>query len=494
MAPRYEALPIVTEYGTEQLEDVRRVSSIQKNFGLAAQKGTSSAFNVGINLAKTAAGTGILALPYACKHGGILLFVAGMFVISFWNVYCMKQLCESLEYLIRLAESPNEFLESAPFESQEKRSDNFGCCRYGRSTIKFRDPPPEGTSTFSKLGWYALGDLGRWSIDLMMLMLLLFITIAYEVAALSFAEGTPFTTGEKFFDAIIFGLILVPFCIVEDLSALSKLSRLGLIVLGFTMAVVAWYGVIKHHSFESSEETIGAAESKTEKYIENTIAFNLFPLNGIEGVSKWFGCIVFSFGIVPLTFNFRESMAEPEKLPQTAMISMTLVGLCYVIIGISFLYLFPDIENDLLAEIPSTGFLATGTRLAMIVVVLASTPLLVVPCAEMVEGKIMKSENGHEKRSRIGMIVIRTFILLATVSVAVKLPGFVSVLSFVGCFAVSMVSFVLPPALHWLLFDQGSHDDPNGISYPSRSRIYDISMLLIGVLTTVITTWFSGSW
>jgi len=490
MAPQYESLPLTTEYGTNQLKasrpgqnKIRRVSSIQKELGPAAQKGTASAFNVGVNLAKTAAGTGILALPYALKHGGLLLFISGMFLISMWNVYCMKQLCDALEYLIRLAESPNEVVDRSPVELQKRRFSILGCCRYDRFSIKFRDPPPEGTSAFSKLGWYALGDFGLWSIDLMMLMLLLFINIALEVAILSFVEATPFTTGEKLVDGTILGLVLVPFCIVDDMSALSKLSRLGLIVLGFTMAVVACYGFIGHRDLESDTKT----------YNENSSPFNLFPLNGIEGVSKWFGCVVFSFGVVPLTFNFRESMAEPEKLPQTAMISMTIVGVFYVIIGISFLYLFPDIEDDLLAEIPSTGLIATVTRLAMIIVVMASTPLLIVPCAEIIEGKIMKNENGQGRQSRKGMIIIRTSILLGTVSVAAKLPGFVSVLAFVGCFAVSMVSFVLPPGLHCLLLGQGFYDEPGGIAYPLWSRICDISMLLIGFLTTIITTWFTGS-
>jgi amino acid permease len=422
-----------------------------------------------------------------------VLFVLGMFVISIWNVYCMKQLCEALEYLIRLAESPYEFIDRPHVENPKRRFSILGCCIYDRFSIKFRDPPPEGTSAFSKLGWYALGDVGRWSIDLMMLMLLLFINIALEVAILSFMGATPFTTGEKLLDGTILGLILVPFCIVDDMSALSKLSRLGLIVLGFTMAVVAWYGIIGHHDIESVDESIGSGESDDKNYNENTSPFNLFPLNGIEGVSKWFGCVVFSFGVVPLTFNFRESMAEPEKLPQTAMISMTIVGVCYTIIGISFLYLFPNIDDDLLAELPSTGLIATVTRIAMIIVVMASTPLLIVPCAEIIEGKIMKSENGQGRRSRKGMIIIRTFILLGTVSVAAKLPDFVSVLAFVGCFAVSMVSFVLPPGLHLLLLGQGFHDGPGGTAYPLWSRICDVSMLLIGFLTTIITTWFAGS-
>mmetsp|Transcript_2367 Transcript_2367/g.4991 ORF Transcript_2367/g.4991 Transcript_2367/m.4991 type:complete len:492 (-) Transcript_2367:1361-2836(-) len=491
MAPQHESLPLVTDYGTANVKGsgangmkMRQVSSIQKELGPSAQKGTASVFNVGINLAKTAAGTGILALPYACKHGGLILFISGMFLVSFWNVHCMAQLCEALDYLVYLAESPYEVTDESPVDNRERRCGIMQWSGCDKLSIKFRDPPPEGTSTFSKLGWYALGELGLWSIDLMMLMLLLFINIALEVAILSFVGETPFTTGEKLLDGAILALILVPFCIVDDMSALSKLSRFGLIILGATMIVVAGYGII------GQPEAVDGAESDAKNFNDNTSPFNLFPLDGIQGVSKWFGCVVFSFGVVPLTFNFRESMAEPEKLPQTAMISMTIVGVFYIIIGVSFLYLFPNIDDDLLAEIPSTGFIATMTRLAMIIVVMASTPLLIVPCAEIIEGKIMKSENS---RSRKGMIIIRTFILLGTVSVAAKLPDFVSVLAFVGCFAVSIVSFVLPPGLHLLLLGQGIGGKQGGMRYSLWSCICDVSMVFIGFATTIITTWFAGS-
>mmetsp|Transcript_10938 Transcript_10938/g.25900 ORF Transcript_10938/g.25900 Transcript_10938/m.25900 type:complete len:500 (-) Transcript_10938:20-1519(-) len=498
MAPREEeSLPLIGDYGTGGGgSKMKRVSSIAEELGPMAQTGKASRVNVGINLAKTAAGTGILALPYACKQGGVLLFIFGMFLVAFWNVYCMKQLCDSLEYLVRLSDAPIEYANAMPIEDfKEGRCDNmFGQCNYDRSSIKFRDPPPQGTSSFSKLGWYALGDLGLWSIDIMMLMLLAFIVIAFEVAILSFVEATPFTTGEKMLDGLILGLVLVPFCVVDDLSALSKLSRMGLIILGFTMSVIAWYGLRGFRDIEDTTAgTFGSEDLDSDSYVGDKITFNLFPLNGIEGVSKWFGCTVFSFGIVPLTFNFRESMAEPEKLPQTAMISMSLVGVCYIIIGVSFLYLFPNIENDLLAEIPTAGILATITRLAMILVVMASTPLLIVPCAEIVEGKITKSKGSDATRSKSLMIFVRTSIMLGTVSVAAKLPGFVSVLSFVGCFAISMVSFVLPPALHWLLVGQRISADLEGTNHAFWSYLCDISMLMVGLVTTIITTWFTGS-
>lgn len=61
MAPQYESLPLVTNYGTGNLEhsppgnsNVRRVSSISEELGPTEQKGTASVVNVSINMAKTA--------------------------------------------------------------------------------------------------------------------------------------------------------------------------------------------------------------------------------------------------------------------------------------------------------------------------------------------------------------------------------------------------------------------------------------------------------
>lgn len=431
------------------------------------------------------AGTGLLALPYALRQGGLVVFILGMFLISSWNIYCMKLLCECLEYLIRLADFHDELVRS-PVVNQKRSSGVLpwnGCDRF---SIRLRDPPPPGTSTFAKLGWYALGDFGLWSIDCMMLILLLFINIAFEVAILTFLRDTPFTTGAKLIDGAVLAFILVPFCIVDDLSGLSKLSRFGLIVLGVTMAVVACYGIMGQDDIQLMNETVKEGQSG-----KSSSPFTLLPRNGLQGVSKWFGCVVFSFGVVPLTFNFRQSMTEPEKLPNAAAISMSIVGMVYAMIGVYFLYLFPNINNDLLAELPSTGFVATTTRLAMVVVVMASTPLLIVPCAEIIEGKVMKS--GNASGSRKWMIIIRTLLLLSTVGVAAELPNFVAVLAFVGCFAVSMVSFVLPPGLHWLLLGQGFDKSQGGMDYPLWSRIGDISMLFVGFTTTIITTWFAWS-
>lgn len=487
---RQESLSLVHNDHKNKISRCNSSSSILEDLDPESHKGTASLVNVSCNIAKTAAGTGILALPYACKQGGVLVFLIGMILIPAWNVYCMKLLCEAYDYLVRLGEYPyddddeeeeHNDVQLSPKDSKRQNVSFFGDSKHdmivSRKLMRERPPPPMGTSSMSKLGWYALGRTGLMLIDSMMLMLLLFINIAFEVAILTFAERTPFTTGTRILDAIILGFLLVPLSIAEDLSQLSKLSRWGLITLGFTMFVVAFYGFIGHE-----DNAVSSESSKVNP-------INLFPHNGIEGISKWFGCVVFSFGIVPLTFNFRESMEEPEKLSKAATISMSLVAISYALIGVGFLYLFPNIEKDLLSELPSDGILTTTTRLAMIVVTIASTPLLIVPCAEIIEGKIIENKDGREEKSKKLMIITRTCLALGTVIIASELPNFVSVLAFVGSFAVSTVSFFLPPGLHWLLLRQGIRGEEETLSF--WSRVFDLMMLLVGFVTTVITTWYA---
>jgi len=60
MAPQHETLPLIGKYASGRLKasrpgqnKIRRISSIQKELGPEAQKGTASLIDVGINLAKT---------------------------------------------------------------------------------------------------------------------------------------------------------------------------------------------------------------------------------------------------------------------------------------------------------------------------------------------------------------------------------------------------------------------------------------------------------
>ena len=244
----------------------------------------------------------------------------------------------------------------------------------------------------------------------------------------------------------------------------------GLSVLGVTLTVVAIYGYC-------------------QEVAEPAAVINMFPSEGLAGVSQWFGCIVFGFGIVPLTFNFRESMAEPTKLSMTTMVALLLVAVTYIIIGLTLLVLYPNIKNDVLSELPMHGVIPVLTRLAMVVVVMATAPLLIVPCGQIIEGKIIHSPQDIEQdlyhndlvhRRRV-QVFVRLAICAVTVAISVGIPEFVGVLTFVGCFCVAFVSFCIPPCLHLLIrMSQGA---------PSWTCLWIDGLFLVwGLVATGIST------
>ena len=343
-------------------------------------------------------GTGCLALPFAVQQGGIILSVVGIFSIAMWNVFSTKRLLDCLDLII---EDQNEPSNPTNENNMKNR----------RQMRMVKSPPPPGTATLGKVAWYVGGPIALAMLDVMTVLLLFGIIVAYQDAMQSFIADTPLSIG-SLADALIIACIMAPLSIVKNLGYLSRISALGLSVLGGTFVVIAGYGVIQ--------------------YDPNTTPFQLrwMPLDGLTGVSHWFGCVVFGFGIVPLTFNFHESMAEPKKLVGAATIGMLAVAASYIAAGIGLLVFYPSIEGDVLHELPQHGLLPVVTRLAMTFVVLATAPLLIVPCGELIEGKI--SPNPSQKLKT----VVRFSICFVTVGISLSVPGFVYVLSFVGCFCV----------------------------------------------------------
>mmetsp|Transcript_34650 Transcript_34650/g.49189 ORF Transcript_34650/g.49189 Transcript_34650/m.49189 type:complete len:147 (-) Transcript_34650:159-599(-) len=137
-----EELPLLRQ---ETVNSDTRREEDDDELGLATYRGTV------INLMKTCAGTGTLALPFAARQSGILLNIFGLLCIAGWNLFSVQRLVDCLNYL-----------------DQQNQNNT--------SNIK----APEGASTFGKVAWYALGNKGLLALDIMMLLLLCGIIIAYE--------------------------------------------------------------------------------------------------------------------------------------------------------------------------------------------------------------------------------------------------------------------------------------------------------------------------
>jgi len=423
-----------------------------------------------LNISKACAGTGTLALPYAAAQGGYLFNIAGLVLMSCWNIYSVSTLCKCRE-LIPAASASNGSAEDSDRGKKGQSSESVPSsggssqrCRRTRSNMQkmfkvlvddqvdFEEseaderekypekPPPEGTATYGRAAWYAFGPVGLHSLDTIMVVLLCGIVIAYQDALISFIRDTPFTTGSAAFDSIWTVLIIAPLSCVPDLSYLSRCSALGIFAIFVTFFVIFCYGVVENGFLAGFREI-----SWTD----------LWP-QGFTGVGNWFGIVAFGFGVTPIAYNIQESMEHPERMPHATKLALLTVCGAYVVISDGVAVLLrpsvPHFEGDVLHELPES-WIPTMIRLAMAFVVLVTVPLLVVPCAELIEGK-MGMNAASPLASRL---TLRFSLCLVCSGTASCIPGFVHVISFIGAFCMSLTSFVFPPLMHIALLKR--HQD-----------------------------------
>jgi amino acid permease len=425
-----------------------------------------------INLMKFCMGTGCLVLPFAAQEGGIVLFCAGLLAIAAWNMYAVQRLVLCLQYVPNevvaavagkaVAASCNTHPGQAEVDDEDHAGDRWEDLVEDHSyTISHKierlPPPPQGTSTLGMVAWYAFGPVGLQALDIMMIMLLLGVITAYFAAIITFLADTPLTMG-PFLDAVFTAIVMATISLVPSIGFLSHASAIGLVVLLGAFLVMAAYGISESFS-----------QSDTSALSPSSLA--LWP-ESIAAVSRWFGCVVFGFGIPPLTYSFQSSMQEPSRLVPAAVRGLTLVAVAYIIAGVGLYALYPKLTGEILHELPRVGVLPILTRLAMVMVLWMSGPLLIVPCGQLLEGKWQT-----DKR-----VAVRFGICAVAVLVAVALPSFVQVLSFVGCACVAMVSFCMPPLLHLRL---------SAWTADRTTILLDGFMLAWGLTATVISTFYS---
>ncbi|CAB9509775.1 expressed unknown protein [Seminavis robusta] len=465
-----------------------------------------------INMAKTCMGTGCLALAFAAQQGGILLHIFGLLGLGIWNVVTVHKLCQCHSIVLALKEKATEMevdeearllhssstATSTVYDSLEVPPKTITASRKEHQLTK--NEPPKGMTTLVQLAWYALGPWGAHLLDVIMVLYLIGVIVTYLNAMRSFLGDTPFTTGMGSVDSFLLVAIMGPLSVVPHTGHLAKASAMGLLVLVATFVVIAWYGFFVENDDNSQTWHVLASDSPMMENINTTAQDSgsfWWPRAGMGGVSQWFGICVFGFGITPLAFSFRQAMQEPQQLVPATSWAMTLVALSYILLGVGLLIPFPNIQGDVLHELPSVGWIPTLTRISMVLVVLVTAPLLIVPCGELVEGKIASfwhhddddDEWTFHKTPWWLKATVRWSICLLCAAISSFVPGFVNVLSFVGCCCVAVVGFCVPPFLHLILSVRFGL--PRG-SLSARSLACSIAMdtalLVWGFLATVVST------
>ncbi|KAL7488907.1 hypothetical protein ACHAW6_014500 [Cyclotella cf. meneghiniana] len=429
-----------------------------------ASKGTT-VFQTALNITKLCMGTGTLALPFAAQKGGLVFNMVGLGVIVVW-IYCSADcLLRCLDYLPRktVDQSSKECNDILCSMKQAGDRELHGAI-HARDVDRTEDAshtgsylPPEGTTTYGAVAWHAYGRSGLIALELLMILLFVGLLIAYQVAMFSFIDGIIGNRGSRGYYKVFPSLAVALLSCAQDISFLSKFSVLGLLALALSFGVISWEG-LKENGWNG---------------FSDVMELNLWP-ESLSAASSWFGVVVFGYGVVPFIFTFRDSMAKPSWIGLSTKIGLTIAYVFYLFAsnGIRILFLHThSFDGDVLQALPDSP-VSLVVRLLMIFVVTVTAPLVAVPCGEMIEGKLgIRSIDLIYKR-----VIIRGLLCVICTLLAAFVPGFVNIISFLGCFCVSMTGFVLPP-IFCLRLTNSAHPG-----------VFDVGLLLVGLITTAVTS------
>lgn len=426
-----------------------------------------------VNVAKMCMGTGTLALPFAAQKGGLIFNVVGLFLIGMWNYYSTNCLLRCLEYApqienegedevmrgsfsVRMLEDTRESYSRGSIARMSGKYGSLARTKSGRR-IGSRPPPPDGTTTYGAVAWYAAGRKGLVLLDTLMILLFFGIVVAYEVAMASFIADMPFTTGSSKVDLLIPSTIVAALSCAKDMSFLSNFSGMGLIAVGVSFLVISLQGIWEN----------GITG------FQNSLELNLWPETFGDACS-WFGVVVFGYGVVPFVFNIRNSMSNPDDITLAVEIGLFIVVLGYIIISNGIRVLFSPshtFTGDVLQAMPDT-WISLVVRFLMTFVISVTAPLIIVPFGELLEGKL--GVGGGEQHHKAVMVRLTICVVCTGLSLLLG-DGFVNVVSFIGCFCMSMVGFVLPTLFCVQLSTE-------------KLRKLDAAMLVVGIIATAYTS------
>ena len=288
---------------------------------------------------------------------------------------------------------------------------------------------------------------------------------------------------------------------VKDLRNLSSFSLGGLIAILISVICLFIFGIELYGKKVLDDNNMLGLK-------ENTHHLHYWPTS-LYGLGLAVGVAIFCFGLPSLIFPIEESMINKENIGKVVFIALALVWLIYFVVGdgLAILYINDPngLQENLLVNLPTESYVAIIVRISMALTCLTTFPLTFIPPSHMIEQLIMQygfnryryqsifkgglSEIDLEPSFSIRLLV-RCIIVLTTTLISFFVPCFGDIIAIIGCFTVSILSFIMPPVLHFRLISYPEYTDDSKLSSLLK-YIFDIIMILLGFILWIVGTFIT---
>lgn len=425
-----------------QLLSDRRGPNRPKKRKRKEQAGTASSLKVFFLLFKALVGSGVLFLPGAFMHGGLLFSTVTMLLFGVLTYLCYVVLIKS----------------KAVF----------------------------GKSSFGELGYLTYGNPLKYSIMVSILFSQIGFVATYILFTAenmkSFFQNTLHVRIENGTLVAIQCILLIPLVLIRDLTKLSFTSLVSSTFILIGLVIIFFFC--------------------GEQLITDGVGPNIVQFNG-KTWSMLIGVAVTAFEGIGLILPIQASMAHPEKFPYVLSLSMLVITILFVSIGaIGYSSFGEKVQSIIILNLPSGNPAVQLIMVLYSIAVFLTGPLQLFPAIRIGElalfnsrlflteeqrsakdGKLVHVSGKHNPHIKWMKNLMRALsvILISTLAYlnANNIDKFVSLN---GCFACIPLVYIYPPMIHLKSYKVDSNQS-------SAIKFFDMILILVGSIAMVYTTY-----
>ncbi|KAK4377224.1 hypothetical protein RND71_003520 [Anisodus tanguticus] len=317
-------------------------------------------------------------------------------------------------------------------------------------------------SSFGDLGFAVCGPIGRFSVDVMIVLsqsgfcigYLIFIgnTLSHLISLSKGLGNIPLFNSAK--SLYIWGCF--PFQL--GLTAIPSLTLLAPLTIFADIAQIGAMGVIM----------VEDVQTFTNQWPSDIEAFGT--------LSTFFyglGVALYSFEGVGMAIPLESEMKDKSKYGKILALSMFLIALMYGTFGVMGYFAFGSSTKDIVTSNMGKGLLSTIVKLGLCINLFFTFPLMLNPAFEIFERRF--SDGNYS-------VWMRWILVLGVTMVALLVPNFADFMSLVGSSTCCVLGFVLPALFHYQVF-KGDMD--------RKGTLMDLGLIALGVFFGVSGTWYS---
>ncbi|CAH1447834.1 unnamed protein product [Lactuca virosa] len=323
-------------------------------------------------------------------------------------------------------------------------------------------------NSFGDLGFAVCGPIGRLAVDVMIIASQAGFCVGYLIfignTLANLFHATP-TESPHYLNTspYIWGLKAKTFYIWScfpfqlGLNAIPTLTLLAPLSIFADIVDVSAMGVVM-------------VEDVTV-FLKNTInvhAFGTFPM-----FCYGLGVALFSFEGIGMALPLESEARDKKKFGAVLGWAMMIIAAMYGFFGVLGYFAFGENTRDIITANMGKGVLSSMVQLGLCINLFFTFPLMMNPVYEVMERRYWEGRY---------CLWMRWVLVMVVSLVALFVPNFTDFLSLVGSSTCCILGLVLPSLFHYNAFKN---------ELGKEELMWDLVMIVLGVILGVLGTWFS---